>query len=190
MTSPAQLAQQALYAAVRPRWSATLTEAQRTAWRAFTEQYPRKDQLGQKYVPCGIARFCGMNAISYKYAHRFLDDPPADLHCHQPTLVTIPTATSTPQALEIHIEGTLDADEYWVLASILGCSAGTFYLTNRWSAIAFGADALPYTFNATAAYTATFGPLIAAAKIAARFQIANTATGTISRPIFTTTIVT
>jgi hypothetical protein len=131
-----------------------------------------------------------MNAISYKYAGLFLDDPPFDLHCHQPQLVTIPTATSAPQALEIHMEGTLDADEYWVLASILGCSPGTHNLQNLWRPIAFGPDVLPFTFNAIATYTATFGPLISATKIATRFQIANTATGTISRPIIVTAIVT
>lgn len=190
MTSPAQSAQQAIYAVVRPRWSATLTEPQRTAWREFTEQFPRHDQLGQQYAPSGIARFCGCNAIAYKYAGTFLDDPPADLHCAQPTLVTIPTATSAPQALEIYMEGTLNADEYWVLASILGCSPGTHNLQNLWRPIAFGPDALPFTYNAIAAYTATFGALISAKKIAARFQIANTATGTISKPQIATTITT
>ena len=76
MSSPAQDAQRLIYKAVYPRWSGNLTEAQRTAWRAFTENYPRQDQLGHGYCPSGQSRFNGCNSISWKYAAAWLDDPP------------------------------------------------------------------------------------------------------------------
>jgi hypothetical protein len=189
MTSPAQTAQQNLMAAVRPRWSSTLTETQRRAWREFTEQFTRHDQLAQAYAPSGIARFCGCNIISYKYAGTFLDDPPVDLHCHQPTAVEILTATAAPQTLTIRMYGTLDANESWVLGSTPAKSVGFHNLANLWRPLAFGTNALPFTYNAIAAYTATFGPLLAAKRIGVRFQIANAATGTISQPQTTQAIV-
>jgi hypothetical protein len=190
MGSPAQNAHRAIYAVVMLRWAANLTEEQRCAWMQFTLNYPKTDQLGQVYTPPGVARHIGLNSISYKYAGTFLDDPPPDLHCHQPTLVQILTATAAPQALSIRMSGTLDPDEYWVLSATPQVSVGRYYLNGIFRAIDFGADALPHTVDALAAYTAAIGALVAGKKFAVRFQIANVATGTISTPISATATVT
>jgi hypothetical protein len=180
MSSAAQDAQRLIYQAVYPRWSATLTEAQRQAWRKFTDGYPRKDQLGQGYCPSGQSRFNGCNSISWKYAAAWLDDPPADLHCHQPTAIEILTATETPQALSIRMYGTLDPDEYWVLSATPLTNIGVLNVTRLWRPLDFASDALPFTYDAIVQYTAKFEALVAGQKVHARLQIANVATGTIS----------
>ena len=189
MSSPAQDAQRLIIAAIYPRWSDTLTDAQREAWRKFTDSYPRHDALGQQYTPSGQNRHMGCNAISYKYNATFINDPPADLHCHQPTALIILTATVTPQALSIRMYGTLDADEYWVLTATPLQNAGVANVTSLWRPLAFNTDALPFTYNAIGAYTATFSALLAGKKVHARLQIANVATGTISIGITTSLIV-
>ena len=180
MSSPAQDAWRLIFKPGALRWNSTLTDAQRLAWRTFTENYPRRDQLGQMYAPSGQNRHAGMNAISYAYAGTFIDDPPMDLHCHQPTDVVILTATETPQALAIRMYGTLDADEYWVLCATPMTNVGAYNVTRLWRPLAFGADVLPFTYDAIAEYTAHFSALLAGSKVHVRFQIANTATGTIS----------
>ena len=183
MGSTAQDTWRAIYRVIGARWKANLTDAQRRAWNEFTEQYPRHDQLSQRYAPSGVARHSGCNAISYYYAGTFIDDPPPDLHCHQPKSVAITIATAAPQALEILMDGTLDADEYWSLRATPQVSVGKYNLNTLFRPIASGTNALPYTYDAIAAYTAAIGPLIAGKKFAVRFQIANVATGTISIPV-------
>lgn len=190
MGSTAQNAWRAIYKVVGKRWWNNLTEAQRLAWRTFTEQFPRSDQLGQVYAPSGVARHSGCNAIAYNFAGTFLDDPPPDLHCHQPTQLEILTATAAPQALSIRMYGTLDANEYWTLDATPGKSPGRHNFATLYRPIANGTNALPYTDNAIAAYTAAIGALVAAKKFAVRFRIANVATGTISRPQTAQAIVT
>lgn len=183
MSSPAQDAWRIIFKAVALRWNANLNDAQRLAWRTFTETYRRSDQLQQTYAPSGQNRHAGCNAISYAYAGTFLDQPPADLHCHQPALVEIITATAAPQALSIRMYGTLDADECWVLTAAPLMNVGRNNVNNLWRPLDFGNDALPYTTNAIAEYTAKFSALVAGKKINVRLQIANTATGTISTPV-------
>jgi len=190
MSSAAQDAWRLIFKAVAARWNANLTDAQRLAWRTFTERYPRSDQLAQGYAPSGQNRHAGCNAIAYAYAAAFLDDPPADLHCHQPTQLEILTATATPQALSIRMYGTLDADEYWVLTAAPLTNVGKSNVGNLWRPLDFDTDALPYTEDAIAAYTAKFSALVAGKRIHVRFQIANTATGTMSQPITTSATVT
>jgi hypothetical protein len=180
--STAQNAWRAIYKVVGKRWWNNLTDNPRQAWRTFTENYPRTDQLRQVYAPSGVARHSGCNAISYFYAGTYLDNPPKDLHCHQPTRLEILTATAAPQALSIRMYGTLDADEYWVLSATPCKSIGRHNFTTLFRYIASGTNALPYTDNAIAAYTAAIGALLASKKFAVRFQIANAATGTISKP--------
>jgi len=183
MSSAAQDAWRLIFKAAAARWNANLTDAQRQAWRTFTENYPRKDQLGQRYAPSGQNRHASCNAISYAYAAAWLDNPPPDLHCHQPTLVTILTATAAPQALTIRMYGTLDDDEFWVLSAAPLTNVGRSNVTNLWRPLDFGNDALPFTYDAIAEYTAKFSALVAGKKIHVKFQIANVATGTISCPI-------
>jgi hypothetical protein len=183
MGSTAQNTWRAIYRVIGARWKDNLTDAQRRAWNGFTEQYPRHDQLSQRYAPSGVARYSGCNAISYYYAGTFIDDPPRDLHCHQPKSVAITVATSDPQALEIRMDGTLDADEYWSIRATPQVSVGKYNLNTLFRPIASGTDPLPYTYDAIADYTAAIGPLIAGKKFAVRFQIANVATGTISTPV-------
>lgn len=189
MSSPAQDAWRLIFKPGALRWNANLTDAQRLAWRTFTENYPRHDQLGQSYAPSGQNRHAGMNAISYAYAGTFIDDPPADLHCHQPTAVEILTATETPQALSIRMYGTLDADEYWVLCATPLTNVGLYNCTRLWRPLQHGADALPFTFDAITDYTAVFSALVAGQKVHVRLQIANVATGTISIGIQTSLVV-
>lgn len=190
MSSPAQVAWRLIFKAAALRWNSTLTDAQRLAWRVFTENYPRADQLSQTYAPSGQTRHAGSNAISYAYAGTFLDDPPANLHCHQPTKIEILTATAAPQALSIRMSGTLDADEYWVLSAAPLTNVGKINVGNIWRPLDFGADPLPHTEDAIAAYTAKFSALIAGKKIHVRFQIANVATGTMSTGIITSATIT
>ena len=76
--------------------------------------------------------------------------------------------------------GALDADEYWVLSATPLTNLGVLNVTRLWRPLAFGNDALPFTYDAIAEYTAKFEPLVAAQKVHVRFQIANVATGTIS----------
>jgi hypothetical protein len=190
MSSAAQDAQRLIFKTASLRWNSTLTDAQRLAWRTFTETYPRTDQLSQRYAPSGQSRHAGCNAIAYAYAGTFLDDPPPNLHCHQPTKIEILTATAAPQALSIEMSGTLDADEYWVLTAAPLTNVGKTNVGNLWRPLDFGSDALPHTEDAIVAYTAKFSALVAAKRIHVRFQIANVATGTISCPITTSATVT
>ena len=180
MTSTAQAAQRLIYAAVYPRWSTNLSDAQRQAWRTFTENYPRTDVLKQTYAPSGQSRFNGCNSISWKYASAWLDNPPANLHCHQPTAVEILTATETPQALSIRMYGTLDADEYWVLSATPLTNLGVYFTKHLWRPLDFGPDPLPFTYDAITEYTAKFSALTTVKKVHVKLQIANAATGTIS----------
>lgn len=190
MSSAAQDAWRLIFKAAALRWNATLTEEQRRAWRTFTENHPRNDSLRQSYAPSGQNRHAGCNAISYLYAGTFLDDPPLDLHCHQPAGVEIITATAAPQALEVTMSGTLDADEYWVLSAAPLKNVGRQNVNNLWGPLDFDNDPLPYTDDAIAAYTAKFSALTAGKRIHIKFQIANVATGTISTPITTSKVVT
>jgi hypothetical protein len=126
---------------------------------------------------------CNIN--SWKYGGAWLDDPPADLHCHQPTALEILTATVTPQALSIRMYGTLDADEYWVLTATPLQNLGVSYTGHLWRPLDFNDDALPFTYDAIAEYTTKFTALATSKKVHARLQIANIATGTISIGITT-----
>jgi hypothetical protein len=190
MSSSAQDAWRLIFKTVAARWNSTLTELQRQAWRTFTENFRRQDQLAQSYAPSGQNRHAGCNAISYQYGGVYLDDPPRDLHCHQPTNVEILTATATPQALEIRMYGTLDADERWVLSATPLTNAGRSNVNNIWRPLDFSDDALPYTYDAIAEYTAKFSALVAGKKINVKFQIANVGTGTISQGITASKVVT
>ena len=190
MSSAAQDAWRLIFKAAAARWNSTLTEAQRRAWCAFTENFPRTDQLSQAYAPSGQNRHAGCNAVSSMYDASWLDDPPHDLHCHQPTQLEILTATAAPQLLSIRMYGTLDADEYWVLTAAPLTNVGRSNVSNLWRPLDFDDDALPHTEDAIAAYTAKFSALVAGKKIHVRFQIANVATGTISQGIPTSATVT
>jgi hypothetical protein len=91
------------------RWNANLTDDQRKRWREFSQLYPRTDQLAQGYAPSGQCRHAGSNAVAYRYGGGFLDDPPANLDCPQPTNVEILAATETPQLLSVRMSGSLAA---------------------------------------------------------------------------------
>jgi hypothetical protein len=190
MSSAAQDAWRLIFKAAALRWNSTLNDAQRQAWRTFTENYRRQDQLAQGYAPSGQSRHAGCNAITFAYGAVYLDDPPRDLHCNQPTAVEILTATADPQALSVHMEGALDADEFWVLAATELTNVGKHNVNAIWRPLDFGSDALPFTYDAIAEYTAKFSALVAGKKVHVKLQIANVATGTISKGITTSLTVT
>ena len=190
MSSPAQNMQQAKFKAAALRWNSTLTDAQRQAWRTFTENYPRHDKLGQTYAPSGQNRHASCNTITNTYNSTFLDNPPLDLHCHQPTLVEILIATAAPQALRVRMFGTLDADELWVLCATPLTNVGKSNVSAIWRPLDFSTDALPYTYDAIAEYTIKFTALTAGKRINVKLQIANLTTGTISKGITATRAVT
>jgi len=190
MSSAAQDAWRLIFKAAALRWNSTLNDAQRLAWRTFTENFPRQDQLAQRYAPSGQSRHAGCNAISFAYGAVYLDDPPPDLHCHQPTTVEILTATADPQALEIRMYATLDTDECWVLSATELTNVGKHNVNDIWRPLDFGSDALPFTYDAIAEYTAKFSALVAGKKVHVKLQIANVATGTISQGITTSITVT
>jgi hypothetical protein len=190
MSTSFQNAQRAAMKVVALRWNSTLTEAQRTAWRAFTEGYPLRDQLGQVYTPSGFNRFTQCNLASYVYAGTFLNDPPDALTADQPTAVSITIAQASPATLQVNMQGTLAAGEYWVLQANDPKNPGRYNPGETFRPLASGQNALPYTADVTAAYLASFKPLVTGQRVWVLFSIANTTTGTLSKRLLATALIT
>ena len=190
MSSPAQDDNRLIFKAAALRWNAVLTDAQREAWRIFTERFPRTDQLGQKYAPSGQNRHAGCNAIANLVGYMWLDDPPLDLHCNQPQTLQIVTATAAPQALLVSVGDLMDADEIWLLCGTPQTNVGKHNVENLWRPFLTCADPLPTTYDAILEYTAKFAPLVAGKKVNIKFQILNGRTGTISQGLTACKLVT
>lgn len=190
MSSQAQDDQRTIFEAAALRWNANLTDAQRLAWRAFTDRYPRQDVLGQTYAPSGQNRHAACNAITNTYNGFWLDDPPLDLHCHQPTGVIILVATAAPQSLLISMEGVSDDEEYWEIHAAPLTNAGRSNVNHLWRPCANGSDHLPYSYDAIGEYTAKFSALAPGKRVHVKLRVANVYTGTISCAVTDSLLVT
>jgi hypothetical protein len=135
------------------RWNGNLTDDQRNAWRKFSQQYPRVDQLRQGYAPSGQNRHAGCNAVAYRYGGGFLDDPPPDLACDQPTSVEILAATETPQLLTVRMTGSLTPAP----ATLQTTPAGEAWYGITWSPALGLFAAVSASGSATAAMTSPDG---------------------------------
>lgn len=181
--SDAQTAWKLNFAAAAARWNATLTDAQREAWRAYAAQYPKRGTLGQTYFPTGQNRHAGCNAISQFYALTWIDDPPLDRQCSQPAALIINSANSSPQSLSVTLSGSMLATECWALSATPCTNVGFNNPARLWRPLTSAFYALPWTTNAEGAYNAIFGPLRPSKKVWLKFQIANVAKGVISQGI-------
>jgi hypothetical protein len=185
MSSALQTAQRQIFKVVIPRWSSVLTDAQRAAWCAFTQDYPRQDQLGQRYVPSGFNRFTQANVVSYALAGTFINDPPQDLQVSQPTLVIVVALAASPLAVKLSINSPLKSGEYWILSATDPRNAGRIAPGQIWRPLASANTALPQTVDASAAYAASFKPLTSGKRVFFSLRIANTTNGAESVAITT-----
>jgi len=181
--SPAQNSWQTNFKNAALRWNSTLTETQRQAWRQLATQRVRMDSLKQSYTMSGQNLHAACNAVTHGYSGNYLDDAPAHLHVHQPTGLSIITASSFVQILHIALDGTLDADELWILASTPQCKPGFNSPQRLWRTITIGSTPLPTTYSAISDYTTAFGPLILGKKLYAKLSIANMSTGAVSQAL-------
>jgi hypothetical protein len=80
--------------------------------------------------------------------------------------------------------------ERWVLSATKQLNPGRHNVQEWWTPLAYGYNVLPYTYDATAEYTALHGALVAGKKVHVRLQFANARTGVISSPVSCSALVT
>jgi len=88
------------FAAVAPRWSANLTEAQRAAWRALALTANHTDVFGKPKRYSGFHLFVSLNLNLQYFLNTLLDNAPPDLDVTAPTNLLATTA-SAPDSLSI-----------------------------------------------------------------------------------------
>ena len=101
-----QLAARAVITALSQAWSATLTNAQRSAWRQYARTHPRPNRWGIPNNTSGYNRFIRINAYEYRRTQALAYTTPpiaADLHPPVHTLTAYQNGT-------IEISGTLSPD--------------------------------------------------------------------------------
>jgi len=88
------------FAAVTPRWSANLTEAQRSAWRSLALSANHTDVFGNHKRYSGFHLFVSLNLNLQYFLNTLLDNAPANLDVTAPTNL-LATAASAPDSLTI-----------------------------------------------------------------------------------------
>ena len=83
--SDEQLACRASMSAVSAAWSATLSEAQREAWRSYAGQHPRNNKWGAPIYISGLAPFLRCNFTRHRLDAAIpFEDPPSAPPLHPP----------------------------------------------------------------------------------------------------------
>ncbi len=98
--SDAQTAVRAALAAVAPAWSATLTPAQRDAWRAYGHAHPLPNRWGTPSIRSGYCAFIRANATRYRIDDALAFPTPPDVPPTWPPIVAI-TADATADTTTI-----------------------------------------------------------------------------------------
>lgn len=80
-----QQACRAAMTALSQYWSATLTAQQRTDWRKYAHQHPRRDRFGNVQLTNGYTRFVRINFTRYRLDTAVpFAAPPVQAHLHPP----------------------------------------------------------------------------------------------------------
>ena len=159
-TQPNTAAQTAIRTAVgaaSTAWGATLTDAQRTAWKDFADSYPITDRLGQPLTLTGQQAFVKLNTRLINAGRAQLTEAPTDQNVTDVTSIAVSidvngsvfTVTPTPN--------TIGANDILIVRASPSFSAGKSYFTNLLRDTAFSGGGLAVPFDISALWVAKFG---------------------------------
>jgi len=147
------------------RWSGTLTETQRQAWRAFAMKFRNLTPSGEPTDYTALQLYIRLNVPRRNYFDGWIDNPPLDDLVTQPSTLTINTNASAPQSLTITLDKTTVADECLVVRATTQLLAGKLWLHRWWRNITHVHHPVGYPLNILAAYQARYGNLVAGKRV-------------------------
>jgi hypothetical protein len=185
-----QNSQRATLTSFSKQWS-SLTDAQRSAWAAFAEANPVRDQFGQLVRLTGHQMFVRLNVALSNAGATALTDPPANLTVTEPTSVAISAQGGATPSLKITSLSPLPASGEKVnIYATAPASPGRQNLNAFYRNIAFAQSVTGTPFDITAQYTAKFGAPVSAKRIAVAVEYINTSNGALSRRVTASAIAT
>ena len=162
-------------------WWTTLTDNQRSAWRAFAQQIKWRDRIGQPASPAGSDLFTQLNFNIANLGGSPILAPPNSLSAPDPGPLTCSASATTGQVL---VTPTTPAppNHAPLLRATKPLKPGWFYFNRFLAQLRPQADlSSPVTLpDVSAPYAYRHGPPIAGYKIGFSLQYVNLTTGAIS----------
>lgn len=121
--------------ALSKAWSGTLTEAQRTTWRAYAHQHPMPDKWGTPRPISGMSYFCRINSYHYRvYTVIQWLSAPTEGPIHPPTFTFSADATADTVTIPVPPAGYTPPPGQLRLWAFAGkpVSAGRNYFAAPW----------------------------------------------------------
>jgi hypothetical protein len=171
-------------------WKA-LTTTQRLQWKQLGAQLTRTDTLGQSYTMTGLQAYVSAFRVARVQGQTPISSPPATPTSFAGIQFVTPTATAgTPTFSLAYGPSPVPTGQQYRVEAGPQISAGiNFVPRSYYRVIASVAAAGATPFDALAAYTGRFGPLVAGAKIFVRMTPVDIAGMQIGTPKETLVIV-
>ena len=194
----AQAARRATFGGLSASWRA-LTQAQRDAWTGATDDYIRKNRLGDQRKLSGIALFISLNQNRSLASQPMLETPLSPQGVAIPGLLNAVTFNLEAGVLALATanlnyelpEGTAIEDFIVLIEATPVVSAGVSYVKNRYRLISQEAAATqPQTLDFRDGYEDVFGNPAVGGKVFIRVKMLNRNTGEVSPYISASGIVT
>ena len=177
LLTAAQSAVRAVFGTISQLWR-TLTDAERSAWKGATDDYPYQNRLGDTRTLSGSALHQKLNLNLASVEADFLSSPLLPIAIDQPTSAGVAFDTALSKAVvRAEFVGTPTVNTSIAIFATESSSAGRTNLKNRLRKIdVVTADALD-SYDCWTNYVAVFGVPSAGANVAIEFRPVQTQTG-------------
>jgi len=158
------------------QWYSTLTEEQRTDWRAFALANPLPNTWGDDYPLSGIAQYVRTNLSLAAIDATPLSDAPTDLTVT--ALATLTLSVTAPNTATLTFTPTpTPANHVLLIKATPASSPGVLNFDGKYLQIDFQAPGETSPLNIAAAYNALVGNFLAGARYAIAATLVNTTNG-------------
>jgi hypothetical protein len=187
LTGPRQYIQD-IFRPVCKYWSASLTEAQRTAWAAFAAAHPFKYRHGPPRPGFGYSAFLRLNLALKFQGYAYMPDPPPNTHVLTPTSLSVDAHTSANHMYLTWTPTPIPAnhDLLWWASDDASPGINFFGHLMRWTSGRWANEASPQDMYAD--YVAVWGAPAAGKAIGHRIYFLNRNNGVFSASLFTKSI--
>jgi hypothetical protein len=168
---------------------ASLTQAKRDAWDAFSIQ--DTDRFGRVTFISGKSAYVALNRNLFNAGGVAITDPPAPVSVPSPTGLTLTGATLPGQSLSLaFLPATIPANNAWLIFATRALSTGKQRISaSEYRLIDALATGTTSPANILAAYQAKFGNLVAGTKVFVRVIAVHDDNGIASAMVATSDII-
>jgi hypothetical protein len=167
----------------------SLTQEQIAAWNSAVNQWATTDIFGDVVNPTGLALYVRLNANIQNAGGSIISTPPSPVGADAITALSLSADEGSSTYDVTFAPSTVPANHTMYLESTSMLSPGINNANSRFRAIGIVAAAATSPYDAFAAQTTKFGPLVSGQKGFVRAKFINKLTGEVSQALTASAIV-